>query len=134
MSKNGGKWAVGALIAGGVGYLAGILTAPKSGRETRADIKNAAIKARTEAEKQLKSLHSELSVLLTQASKKAASLTKKGKEEAAVLISKGQNAKDKARDLLSAIHEGDANDPDLKAAIKEVSDAIKHLKAYFKEG
>jgi gas vesicle protein len=37
MSK--GKFALGALIGAGAGLIAGILTAPKSGKETRADIK-----------------------------------------------------------------------------------------------
>jgi gas vesicle protein len=37
MSK--GKFALGAIIGAGAGLVAGILTAPKSGKETRADIK-----------------------------------------------------------------------------------------------
>lgn len=37
MSK--GKFAIGALFGAAVGLVAGLLTAPKSGKETRADIK-----------------------------------------------------------------------------------------------
>ena len=62
MAKNTGKWAAGAVVAGVAGYVAGILTAPKSGKETREDIKHAATKAKTEAEKKLKELHSDGSV------------------------------------------------------------------------
>ena len=51
MAKTGRKLAVGTLIGAGIGYLAGILTAPKSGRETRQDIKDATLKAKTEAER-----------------------------------------------------------------------------------
>lgn len=40
MAKN--KWAVGALFGAIAGFAAGILTAPKSGKETRGDIKKAA--------------------------------------------------------------------------------------------
>lgn len=53
MSK--GKFAVGALVAAAAGFVAGILTAPKSGKETREDLKYAALKAKdtvvAEAEK-----------------------------------------------------------------------------------
>jgi gas vesicle protein len=46
MSK--GKFALGALFGAAVGVVAGILTAPKSGKETRADLK---IKANQVADK-----------------------------------------------------------------------------------
>ena len=58
--------ATGALIAAGAGYLAGILTAPKSGKETRRDIS----KARSDSEKQLKKLHSDLNGLIKEAETK----------------------------------------------------------------
>ena len=44
MSK--GKFALGALFGAVAGFVAGVLTAPKSGKETRADIKNAANKTK----------------------------------------------------------------------------------------
>lgn len=40
MSK--GKFALGALFGAAVGVVAGVLTAPKSGKETRADLKKKA--------------------------------------------------------------------------------------------
>ena len=40
MSK--GKFALGALVGAAAGVVAGVLTAPKSGKETRADIKRKA--------------------------------------------------------------------------------------------
>ena len=40
--SGGGKFFLGALIGGAVGAVAGLLTAPKSGKETRADIKKKA--------------------------------------------------------------------------------------------
>ena len=46
--------AAAAILAAGAGYVTGILTAPKSGKETRKDITNHANNARIEAEKQLK--------------------------------------------------------------------------------
>lgn len=47
MSK--GKFAIGALLSAAAGVVAGRLTAPKSGKETRAELKDKAIKVKAEA-------------------------------------------------------------------------------------
>lgn len=130
MRKSTERLAVGATIAAAVGYVAGILTAPKSGKETRAEIQRNASKARTEAEHQLKSLHSELNNLINDGKDQANKANTKVKKELAEVLAKAHIAKDKAREMLSAIHEGDAEDRDLQKAITEVSKAIKHLKKY----
>jgi gas vesicle protein len=44
-----GKFALGALIGAVAGLVAGVLTAPKSGKETRADIKEKAAELKSEA-------------------------------------------------------------------------------------
>ena len=49
MSK--GKFAIGALLGAAAGLVAGLLTAPKSGKETREDIKKHADKVYGEIEK-----------------------------------------------------------------------------------
>lgn len=49
MSK--GKFAIGALFGAAVGLVAGLLTAPKSGKETRADIKAKASDIKNQAAK-----------------------------------------------------------------------------------
>lgn len=49
--KKGTKYALGTAVAAGIGYVAGILTAPKSGKETRQNIQDQAIKAKKESEK-----------------------------------------------------------------------------------
>lgn len=128
MGKQVKGLAIGAAIAAGVGYVAGILTAPKSGKETRKDIEKVASKTKREAEQQLKALHSELGELLDKVSGRTDGL----KKEAGHLIDRAQQAKDKAREMLSAIHEGDADDKDLKAAVADVSEALTHLKKYLK--
>lgn len=133
MAKDTGKKVVlGAAVAGVAGYVAGILTAPKSGKDTRKDIKNAAIKAKTEAEKKLKELHSELDKKIAIARKKGAVLTGKAKTDLDKALEKAGNAKEKARHILSALHEGDAEDPDLKKAVAEAKAAIKSLEKYVK--
>lgn len=124
------KFALGAVIAAGAGYVAGILTAPKSGKETRKDIQNAAIKAKTEGEKQLKQLHSELTDLIDKAQKRAQDVKKGARKGYDSAVSTAQTAKEKARTVLSAVHEGEAKDKDLKRAIAESKKAIEHLKAF----
>lgn len=132
MKKSTEKIAVGAAIAAAAGYVAGILTAPKSGKDTRKDIQGAAVKARTEAEHKLKSLHSELSGLIDQGKSSADELQDKAKDQLNKVIGGAQVAKDKAREMLSAIHEGGAEDKDLQTAINEVNKAIGHLKKFLK--
>lgn len=132
MKKASQKFAVGATIAAAAGYLAGILTAPKSGKETREDIQHGAAKARSEAEHQLKNLHSELNGLINDGKSQANKANDKVKKELAEVLAKAHVAKDKAREMLSAIHEGDAEDKDLQKAIDEVTKAIKHVKKYLK--
>lgn len=130
MGKQGRNIALGALLAALAGYMAGILTAPKSGKETRKDIQQQALRAKAEAEKKLKSVYSELDNLITTGKSRletVKSTTKKGLDEA---LAKASKARDRARDMLSAVHEGDATDKDLQKAIKEVNSAIDHLKKF----
>lgn len=47
MSK--GKFALGAIIGAAAGIVAGVLTAPKAGKETRADLKERAMELKKEA-------------------------------------------------------------------------------------
>lgn len=134
MGKNTAKkFALGTLIAALVGYIAGILTAPKSGKETRQDIKNKAEDTYAAAEKELKRLHTELGQLLDQASQKADSLKGKVGKEFGEAVEKSKRAKQKTRELLSGLHEGDAEDKDLQKAISEASKAIDHLRKFLKK-
>lgn len=133
MSKTVKKIAIGAAVAAVAGYVAGILTAPKSGKETRADIKNAADAASVEAERRLKKMHTELAQLLDQAKAVRSKLSGKAKVQYDELLEKSKLAKQKAREVLSALHEGDAEDEDLQKAIKESTRAIDHLKSFLKK-
>ncbi len=125
--------AAGALLAAGAGYLTGILTAPKSGKETRKDIAKTASKARVDGEKQLKKIHSELNDLIKDgedATKKARSKVSSEMTEA---LEKAKVAKNKTREILSALHDGDADDPNLQKALKEVKQAKSNLAKYLKK-
>ena len=128
-----GKLAIGAAISAVAGYIAGILTAPKSGRETREDIKNKATETYAAAEKELKKLHTELGDAITEAGDKLATLRGKGQKSLDDALAKGQQAKDKAREMLSSLHDGEAEDRDLKRAISEATKAVENLRTYLKK-
>jgi gas vesicle protein len=124
------KLAITTAIAGIAGYVAGILTAPKSGKETREDIKEATHKGVTEAEKQLKRLHTELTKLLEEVKTRGSSLNGAARKDLDNLVEVAKTSKEKARELLSALHEGNAEDKDLEKAIKDATKAIEHLRDY----
>ncbi len=131
MGKKGKNFAIGTLLAAAVGYITGILTAPKSGKETRKDIHDAAGKAKKDAEKKLKELHSELDEQIDKAKERVSELTKTAKEELNTLVDKAQGAKQKARETLSSIHEGDeSDDKELEKAVDDVNAAIANLRDY----
>lgn len=127
------KMAIGSAVAAAAGYVAGVLTAPKSGKETRQDIKEAADKGWTQAEKELKKLHTDLDKVIKDSKKTGDKVSAKTKKELDTLVEKAQDTKEKARQVLSAVHEGDAEDKDLKQAIKEANEAIEHLRDYLKK-
>ena len=122
-----------ALVLAGAGYVAGILTAPKSGKETRKDITKNASKARIDAEKKLKKMHSELNDLIKEGESRSKKLKSAGKKELDDAVAKAKVAKTKAKELLSALHNGDADDPNLQAVIEEVKLAQKNLVTYLKK-
>jgi gas vesicle protein len=136
MAKSGKfakNFAIGTALAAVAGYVAGLLTAPKSGKETRQDIKDTANKSVAEAEKELKKLHTELNSLLNESKQKGNSLKGKASKELNAAVDKAKASKEKARTVLSAVHEGDAEDKDLQKAITEANRAIKHMKTYLKK-
>jgi gas vesicle protein len=136
MSRKGSNVkgiAIGGMIAATAGYIAGLLTAPKSGKETRGDIKKATNESIAQAEKELKRLHTELGKVIDEARIKGDKLGAKAKNDLAELVDKAKDSKEKAREVISAVHEGDAEDIDLKKAVKEANVALEHLREFLKK-
>lgn len=127
------NFALGAVLAAGVGYVAGLLTAPKSGKRTRKDLGKKATKAKIQGEKQLKKMQSELKVMITDGEARAGKAKTKANKELNKAIDKAKKAREKARLLLSALHEGDVEDPDLKKVINETKKAREDLKKFLKK-
>ena len=122
--------AIGSMLIAGAGYVAGILTAPKSGRETRKDIHKAALKAKSELERKLKQAHSELNSLLDEASDLAKKSKGKINAEFEKARAQAEKIRQKTRELFSAVHEGEAEDRDLQKAITDIKKASSHLKKF----
>lgn len=130
-NHKGRNLAFGGLILAAVSYLVGLLTAPKSGKETRTDIRKAALKAKTEAEKNLKKAHTELSESIDLLESKVKTSKKSADAEVKKALKQADSVKQKTREILSAVHEGEAHDKDLEKALDEVKHAIKHVKQFY---
>lgn len=130
--NTGKKLAIGALVGAAAGFVAGILTAPKSGKETRQDIKSTANKAKLRAEKELKKLQGELGELIAKgkkAAKQEGAKAKKGLDEA---LKVAQAKQQKVKEMISALKNGETDQPELEKAIKDAKKAKDHLATFFK--
>jgi gas vesicle protein len=131
--KNMKRLAVGSTLAAAAGYLAGLLTAPKSGKETRHDIKQAAEKGVNEAEKDLKKLGIEVDKAVKDAGAAGKKAGAKAKQELNDLLDKAQDSRSKAGQVLTAVRKGEAKDEDLAKAVKQARNSLKNLRTYLKK-
>jgi gas vesicle protein len=132
MAKNNTKrFVLGTVLAAITGYVAGLLSAPKSGKETRQDIKDVTVKSVAATEKELKHLEQEMSAALTEAKAEIAKLSGQAKLGLDEAVQKTKVAEVRVKQLLSAVHSGGADDKDLQKAISEATKAIRHLQSFF---
>lgn len=129
---TGRKIAFGALIAGVVGYVSGILTAPKSGKQTRADIADKAGDLKNSAEQELTELHGELKDLLEKAKSETMALGQKARAGFNEAVVRAKDAQNKVATVLKSVRAGEADDPELNKAIKQAKQASKNLARYLK--
>jgi gas vesicle protein len=132
MSKQG-KIVFGTLIGLAAGYVTGLLTAPNSGKDTRNQIKKSGLTVIREAEMTLKDLHSDLNEAIEEAADQISSVSSKGKKELDKLLAEAKTAQRKVKLMLNAIHDGEADDPDLEIAIHQAQAAKRHLSTYFRK-
>ena len=127
------KFAVTAALAAGVGYVAGILAAPKSGKETRQDIHDKAVDTKEELAKKLDQVSNDLGEAIAKGKTRVKDLEAGAKAELEKAVNAAVLAKDKARDMVAAVKRGEAEDKDLKKAVKDVHSAIDNLKKYMQK-
>lgn len=130
--KSTKRIAIGALFAAVAGYIAGLLTAPKSGKETREDLAESAKLSKRELEKKLKEIHVELKKSIKEANNKLDSTKKELKKELHSAIMNAKKTEVKVKETLSALHEGTADNPELERAIKDANSALGHFKKFLK--
>lgn len=130
---TGRKLALGALIAGAAGYIAGLLTAPKSGKETRKDIADKAGDLKDQAEEELKRAHDEINDLIKAAKDKSLALGASARSEFNEAVIRAKDASNKAGHVLKAVKDGTADDPQLNAAMRQLKQARKNLARYLKK-
>lgn len=126
------KVAVGSAIAGVAGYLAGVLTAPKSGKDTRTDIVNKAEDVKETSEEQLQNLNEELKGLIKDTKVKTIALSSTARAELNEAVIRAKDAQNKTSQVLKAVKNGEATDPDLNKAVKQARQAVKNLSKFFK--
>jgi gas vesicle protein len=117
--NTGKKIALGAAVAGVVGYLGGILTAPKSGKETRKQLAEDAEGIKETTEEQLQKVNDELKVLLKDTKSKTVALSAQAREEFNEAIIRAKDAQNKTAHTLKAVKAGEAEDPELNKAIPQ---------------
>jgi|SRR5579862_2271277 len=127
-SKNvGRKIAFGAALAGVVGYITGVLTAPKSGKETRADISAKAGEVKAGSLDQLEKTHKDLADALKKAQGKTKALGAQARVEFNEAVIRAKDAQNKTSAVIKAIKRGEAEDSDLNKAAKQARQALKNL-------
>lgn len=131
-NSKGGKIVAGVVLAGLAGYIAGVLTAPKSGQETRQDIRDGASRALEVAEEKLLSLREDLGDLIEIASSKVTSAKGRAKDQLNNAIDIAKDARVKSAEVAKAVKHGEADQSELNRAMKQLKDAKKNLTKYLK--
>jgi gas vesicle protein len=129
----GKKIAIGAAVAAVTGYVTGILTAPKSGKETRHDIAEGAESLKDSTEDELKKVNDELKDLLKQTKVKTIALSSSARAEFNESVIRAKDAQKKSATALKAFKAGKADDPELNKAVKQAKLAQKNLSKFFKK-
>jgi gas vesicle protein len=127
MGKNTKAVAILALVAFGAGVATGLLTAPKSGKETREDLKKASGKLKEELDKRYSEVQGSLSDAIDQAMSQVGNFRGGAQEKLEYLIDQAKQAEFKVKDVYRGMRHGDVDDKNLDKAIDEANKAKNHL-------
>jgi len=134
MSKDKNKGiAIGAAIGAAAGIVTGILFAPKSGKETRQDIKDTSKKVIDKLLAESHKLHDELSDLIKKAEVKARDASSTVSDKAKDAIEQAKHTRDSLKELATSIKKGEAEDKDLDKAIQKAKEAKDALTTFLKK-
>ncbi len=124
--------AVGAAIGAVVGVITGLLFAPKSGKDTRKDIKTATSTAVKKCELESKNVHQELSKIIEKGELYAKTASRSAIVSTKKLLEQAKHSRELLTTVATAFKKGKAEDKDLDKAIQEAKKARDALKKYLK--
>lgn len=128
MKKQHAKTAtVAGLIGLGVGLVAGYLTAPQSGKETREDIMNKSRDLKDQAVEQYHETKDKISQAIEEGMEAANNFTGSSKRTLMNLVNKAKEAEYKAMDVFRAVKSGEADDRNLDKAVSHANKAKDNL-------
>jgi len=125
--------ALGAAIGAIAGVVTGILFAPKSGKETRADIKDGATAASERVQEEAKKIQSETKDVLAKVEKKATEATGTVSEKAKKHAGDLKHNLDNVTTVAKSLKSGKASDKDLNSAIKQLKLAKESVVTFMKK-
>ncbi|MHB1864594.1 MAG: hypothetical protein ACYCPS_00290 [Candidatus Saccharimonadales bacterium] len=122
------------LITGGfgliaLGYALGILTAPKSGKQTRKTLKNTNKNALPDIERDLKTIYSQTKTTLDKLATNNPELADRYKAAKRA----ADSSQEKIKQLLSAINGQDNVDEDLAKVLSDAKQVLADLNKYLKK-
>jgi gas vesicle protein len=134
--KSGkGKFVIGAMLGVAAGAVAALLTAPKSGKETRDDIKDKAQEVSNDAMRQLRKLEGELNKRISDAKNFAAKLEGDARKQVDTIIARAEKTKERALKQLDGFKKDTKKqlDQGLMDDIKSVLDDLADLRERMNE-
>jgi gas vesicle protein len=125
--------AIAGLVGAGVGLTVGYLTAPKSGKETRADIANKSREIKEDIVERYEALHESIGDAIEAGLARASELTGASKKALEGLIDQAKEAEFKAVNVYRAVKNGESDDKNLERAISHATKVKDNLKKYLDE-
>ena len=133
MDNNESKFVKGMLFGLIAGVAAGILLAPKSGKETRQDIKRVSQDAAHKAMEHVHKVQSDLANQLQKAEAQLKKMTSSAKDDAKAAVAAAKKSRDQLASVVDAVKNGSSDDEDLDIAVKNAEASLLSLKKYFKK-
>lgn len=125
--------AVAGLLGVGVGLTVGYLTAPKSGKETRADIANKSREIKDDLVERYEALHESIAEAIEAGMAEVSKLSGSSKKALEDLIEQAKDAEYKAVNVYRAVKSGESDDKNLDRALNHATKAKNDLKKYLNE-
>ena len=125
--------AIASLLGVGVGLTVGYLTAPKSGKETRADIANKSREIRDDLVARYEAVQASLADTIEAAMEQVSQLTGSSKKALQDMVEHAKEAEYKAVNVFRAVKSGESDNKNLEKALNHATKAKDDLKKYLNE-